>query len=114
MRPHKSFLVARLEGCDTRNDAEALRGAEVWIREDEAEPLPEGEYYVHEILGLRVVTEDGEVLGTVDEVIQTGANDIYRAGRFLIPATRDAVLRLDPAHGQIVTRSRGYLEGEEV
>lgn len=112
MRPHQAVLVVRLEECDSREAAEDLRGAEVWIPEEEAAPLPEGHFYVHQIVGLRVVTEDDEELGQVDEVLQMGANDIYRVGKLLIPGTRDAVLKLDPAEGVMVTRSRAYLEGE--
>ena len=114
IRPHKRLYVVRLSDCGSVEDAEALRDAEVRVPEDEEAPLPEGEYYVHQIVGLRVVTEDGEELGTVEDIIRTGANDIYRVGRLLIPATCDAVLRLDPAAGVIVTRPRAYLEGEEL
>src|SRR5438067_89262 len=80
IRPHKQMYVVRLAGCSRVEDAEALRDAEVCVPEGEQAPLPEGEYYFHEIVGLRVVTEDGEELGTVDDVIRTGANDIYRVG----------------------------------
>jgi 16S rRNA processing protein RimM len=114
IRPHKRMYVVRLAGCDSVEDAEVLRDAEVCVPEGEEAPIPEGEYYLHEIVGLRVVTQDGEELGTVDNVIRTGANDIYCVGRLMIPATRDAVIRLDPAAGVIVTRPRRYLEGEEV
>jgi 16S rRNA processing protein RimM len=114
IRPHKQMYVIRLDGCASVEDAEALRDAEVCVPESELPPLPQGEYYVHDIVGLRVVTEAGDELGTVDDVIRTGANDIYRVGRLMIPATRDAIVRLDPAAGVIVTRSRAYLDGEEV
>ena len=114
IRPHKRIYVVRLAGCGSVEDAEALRDAEICVRESERAPLPEGEYYVHEIVGLRAVTEDGEVLGTVDDVLRTGANDIYRVGHLMIPATRDAVVRLDPAAGVLITRPRSYFEGEEI
>ena len=114
MRPHKQMYLVRLAGCSSVEDAESLRDAEVCVAADEAEPLPAGQYYQHEIIGLRAVTEDGEELGTVDDVFRTGANDVYRVGRLLIPATRDAVVRLDPPAGVLITRPRAYLEGEDV
>jgi 16S rRNA processing protein RimM len=113
IRRHKSLYLVRLDRCGRIEDAEALRGAEVWIGPHQVKSLPEGQYYVHEVIGLRVVTEEGEELGQVEEVFRTGANDVYRVGGLLLPATRDAVVRLDPTRGLIITRSRAYLEGEE-
>lgn len=113
-RPHGPAWLFRLKGIESRDAAEGLRGCVAQIPRSEAAPLPEGRYYEHEILGMTVRTEDGEVLGEVTQVIATGANDIYAVGKLLIPATRDAVLRLDPAEGEMVVRSRRYLEGEDV
>lgn len=113
-RLHKGMYLMTLEGVTTREDAEDIRGAEVWIDPDQAAPLPEGRYYQHQILGLRVVTPDGEELGHVRDILETGPNDVYVAGRYMIPATHDAVLRLAPEEGVLVVRSKEYLEGEEV
>lgn len=112
-RQHEMFLVM-FEGSRTREDAEALRGVQTVIDLDQAAPLPEGRYYEHEILGLRVVTPDGEELGVVREIIPGPSNDAYAAGEYLIPATHDAVLKLSPEEGVIVVRSKEYLVGEEV
>jgi 16S rRNA processing protein RimM len=112
-REHKGMFLLTLEGVETMDDARALRGAEAVVGLEEAAPLPEGRYYEHQLLGLRVVTPDGEELGTVTEIMPGAANDVYVAGRYLIPATHDAVLRLAPDEGVIVVRSREYLEGEE-
>jgi len=114
IRAHKGMFLVRLEGVVSRNDAEDLREAQVVIDLDEAAPLPEGRYYQHQILGLRVITPEGEELGRVREIIEGGSNDVYVAGPYLIPATHDAVLRLSPEEGVLVVRSREYLEGEEV
>lgn len=113
-RWHKEMLLVRLDGVLDRDAAEALRDAEVLIPVEEAAPLPEGRYYEHQILGLRVVTPDGEELGRVTEIMNLPSNDVYVAGDLLIPATHDAIERLDPSAGVIVVRSREYLEGEEV
>ena len=81
---------------------------------EEAAPLPEGRFYEHQILGLRVVTPEGEELGRVREIMRLPSNDVYVAGALLIPATHDAIVRLDPEEGVLVVRSREYLQGEEV
>lgn len=113
-RQHHEMLLVTLEGIDGRAAAEALRGAQVLIDADKAPPLPEGRYYVHQLIGLHVVTPDGEELGRVSEVLQNPANDVYVAGKYLVPATHDAVLRIAPDEGVIVVRSKDYLEGEEI
>lgn len=69
-------IVALLDGVDTREAAESLRGCEIAIPRDELPPLPEGEYYWADLVGLRVHTVDGTDLGVVDHLIQTGANDV--------------------------------------
>jgi 16S rRNA processing protein RimM len=114
VRPHKGMFLVRLEGVATRSDAEDLRDAEVVIDLQQAAPLAEGRYYQHQILGLRVLTPEGEELGRVREIIEAGPNDVYVAGPYLIPATHDAVVRLAPEEGVLVVRSKEYLEGEEV
>ena len=113
-RWNKEMLLLRLEGVETMDDAEALRGAEVLVSADAAAPLPEGRYYLHQIIGLRVLTPEGEELGVVSEVVEGTSNDVYVAAPYMIPATRDAILRLAPEEGLMVVRSREYLEGEEV
>jgi 16S rRNA processing protein RimM len=93
----------KLRGIDTMTAAETLRGVEVLIPRSEAPPLAEGEFYVADIVGLRAVTTTGRALGTVAEVLSTGANDVYvvrgDAGEVLIPAIRDVVTSIDPAVG---------------
>ena len=113
-RFNREMLLVRFAGVDDRSAAEALRNATVLIARAEAAPLPEGRFYEHQILGLRVVTPEGEELGTVTDIMETASNDVYVAGEYLIPATHDAVLRLAPEEGIIVVRSKEYLEGEEV
>jgi 16S rRNA processing protein RimM len=113
-RWHKEMYLVRLEGIDTMDDAETLRGAAVLVDLAEAAPLPEGRYFEHQILGLKVVTPSGEELGTIRQIIPGASNDVYVAGRWMIPATHDAVLRLAPEEGLLVVRSKEYLEGEEV
>jgi 16S rRNA processing protein RimM len=112
-RPHKGVLLLKLAGCDSIDAAEMLIGAEAWIRPEQAGPLPEGHFYVHDLIGLDVVTLDGEALGAISEVLRGPANDVYVAGKYLIPATHDAVAEIDMASRRLVVRSRQFLEPEE-
>lgn len=75
-RRHGKGLVARLEGCGTREAAEALAGAEILLPKSALPALPSGDYYWYELEGLTVVTRDGQVLGQVQYLFETGANDV--------------------------------------
>jgi 16S rRNA processing protein RimM len=115
VRQHKEAALLKLAGCDDRNEAELLRDMLVQIPVEEAVPLEEGEYYHFQIIGVRVETEDGEWLGRVAEVLETGANDVYLVrgprGEVLLPAIRDVVRELDPeAKLMVVHLLPGMLE----
>lgn len=93
-------LIVALSGVGTREAADELRGQEMFIAEGDAEPLGEDEYFLHDLPGLRVDTVDGEHIGVVREVIETGANEVLvvtrpAGGDALIPMIRDVVKRLD-------------------
>jgi len=99
LRFNKEYALLRLEGCRSRNDAETLRDAKVMISMDQAAPLDDGEYYLFQLLGMKVLTEDFEV-GTVKDVLQTGANDVYIVesdayGEVLIPAHAETIVSID-------------------
>ncbi|MFQ3629956.1 ribosome maturation factor RimM [Roseiflexus sp.] len=107
--PKTGVLILALGGVTDRTAAEALRGAEVAIRECDAAPLDVDEYFIHQLYGLRVVESNGAEIGIVREVLQTGANDVIvveRHGRSdtLLPMIHEVVERLDVAAGQIVVR----------
>ncbi|MBN1875432.1 MAG: 16S rRNA processing protein RimM [Anaerolineae bacterium] len=99
-RLHKDALLIKLEGCEDRNTAETFRGAVVAVSVDDAIPLDEGEYYHFQMVGTRVETETGEVLGEVVDVLSTpNVNDVYVVhgprGELLLPAIKDVILDLD-------------------
>lgn len=107
--PKAGVLILTLGGVTDRTTAEALRGAEVTIRESDAAPLDTDEYFIHQLYGLRVVERNGEEIGVVREVLQTGANDVIVVERHgcpdtLLPMIHDVVERLDIAAGEIVVR----------
>jgi 16S rRNA processing protein RimM len=100
-----------------RESAGLLRNSLVYVRADEIPALPEGEYYHHQILGLRVVSDQGQMLGTVVEILETGANDVVvirpEVGReILVPLVNDFILRIDLQAGVLHVRLvEGLLPG---
>lgn len=107
-RPHGADVaVLALERVESRADAEALRDADLYARIADVTPLPHGAYYVHDIVGLTAVTDDGRVIGPVTEVLPTGSNDVYivaaEHGReVLVPAIKQVVTAIDVPGGRIV------------
>ncbi len=111
---HKpGLLVLTLKTIATREDAIAMRNREVYIRAQDAAPLAAGEYFIHDLYGMQVETENGELIGTVREVLETGANEVLVVQRAdqpdaLIPMIYDVVINLDYAAKRITIR---VLEG---
>lgn len=99
-------LILSVEGVTDRDSAEAIRGWLVQVPASEAWKLPRGRFYWHQIVGLRVVTTDGEEIGTVAEILETGANDVYvvksAQGERLIPAIKQVVKKIAPERGEMV------------
>ncbi|QTF93294.1 ribosome maturation factor RimM [Halomonas sp. BM-2019] len=102
-RRHGKGLVARLEGCESREAAEALAGVEILLPKAELPALEAGELYWHQLEGLRVVTREGAVLGRIDSLFETGANDVMVVKGALEEGALDARERLLP-----------YLPGEVI
>ena len=76
-RVHGQALLMGLEGYSTPEEAGELRNQVVYVSAHDRPPLPEGEYYHHQLLGLRVITEEGLELGRLHEILSTSANDVY-------------------------------------
>jgi 16S rRNA processing protein RimM len=91
--------LLKLDGIDSREQAAALRDEYLQAPEDSLEPLPEGEYYRFQLIGLAVRTTDGRDLGAITDVITTGGTDVYVAsgplGEVLIPATEQVIMGMD-------------------
>ncbi len=116
-RVQGEIAVLRLEGIETREQAESLRGRVVRIDLEQAAPLAEDEYYHFQLLGLTVVDESGQPLGELVEIIETGANDVYvvrgERGEILLPALRSVILEVDLERGVMVVRLPLYYEETE-
>ena len=99
IRPHQDRWLVTLEGIDDRTQAETLRDLWVWIAPEQAAPLDEGEVYLHDMLELQVVTDEGEELGQIVQIIETGANPVYvvrgTQGELLLPDTDEVILDVD-------------------
>ena len=104
--PHKQHLVVKLATIDSVEDAEKLREQDLTIPRSELYPLPEGQYYTFQIIGLKVVTTEGKLLGRITEIMTTGSNDVYivegKRGEILIPAIEDVVKSIDLEKGKMV------------
>ncbi len=104
-RFHRGGLLLTLEGCADREAAEALRGRQVFILMQEQQ-LNANEYYTEDLLGLRVLSEEGEHLGELVEVLPTGANDVYRVVRgeeeLLLPAITTVIRNVDVGKGEML------------
>ncbi len=105
-RPHGTGMLVSFRGLDTPEAVGQLRNTWVYVTAADRPPLPEGKVYQHQILGLRVVTDDGRDLGKLTEIIATGANNVYVATaedgkEVLLPAIPDVVLGIDLAVGEV-------------
>tara|TARA_B100001245_G_C22782293_1_gene377687 strand:+ start:291 stop:791 length:501 start_codon:yes stop_codon:yes gene_type:complete len=108
-RKRKNGFVLKLESVDDRSDAEALRGSEMTVPVTDLEDLPVGTFYYFQIIGLEVWTEESELLGTVREIITTGANDAYVVSDgnnkpVLVPAIGGVVQEVDVSNGKMVVK----------
>ena len=106
VRWHQGRVLLRFEGYEDRNQAETLRDQYVLVPLNEAKQLPTDTYYAHQLIGLRVVTTDGEDSGRIADVLFLDANDIYVVegprGQILLPAIADVIREIDIKHGRVV------------
>ena len=111
----KKFVILGFKGMDRIEDVEKLKGAELLINREDAIPLEEGEYFIPDLLGLRVVTDDGRELGVIKDVIETGANNVYDVqnedgARILIPAIPQCILDVRLEEGEMTVHLLPGLE----
>lgn len=103
----KQFVILKFKGIDNINDIEKYKGAELWVTRENAVPLEEGEYFIADLIGLKVVTDEGKPLGVMKDVLQTGANDVYEVTmengkEVLLPVIDECILDIDLDKGEIL------------
>jgi 16S rRNA processing protein RimM len=103
---HKRAVIIKLNTVDSIEAAQRLQGQPVEIHHSQAYPLPEGQYYHFQIIGLEVWTTRGELLGNITEILTADSNDNYvvrgAKGEILIPAIDDVVKSIDLDKGRVV------------
>lgn len=118
-RRKQNLLLLKFFEIGDRTEASGLTNSYVSAHTSQLEPLPEGDYYTHQLLGLQVYEEDGACLGTLNEILVTGANDVYvvqndDGQETLIPATEEMILNVDINAGRMtVGKMTWYGEGRD-
>ncbi|MDO4615957.1 MAG: ribosome maturation factor RimM [Lachnospiraceae bacterium] len=96
----KNMVILKFKGLDNINLVEKFRQTELYVDRAHAVPLGENENFIADLIDLKVITDEGEELGVLTDVLQTGANDVYivqteRYGEVMIPAIRQCILKVD-------------------
>jgi 16S rRNA processing protein RimM len=109
VRTHQDIILMTLAEVKDRDAASALRGRLLQVTRAELMPLPEGQFYVFDLVGVKVFDEAGQELGVLEEVLQPGANDVYLIRRtdgseLLLPALRSVVLTVDMLGRRMVVK----------
>ena len=96
----KNMAIVKFKGIDNINDIEKYKGKDLLVTRENAVPLEEGEYYIYDVLGSKVVTDDGNEIGELKEILATGANDVYvvktaNGKEVLIPSIKQCILDIN-------------------
>lgn len=115
VRFFKNLVIVKFKGIDNINDIEKYKGKDLLVTREDAVPLEEDEYYISDILGAGVYTEDGKIFGKLEDVLETGANLVYvvkhNGKEVLLPAIPDCVKDVDvDAHKVVVSILPGLLD----
>lgn len=97
---HKNFVILKLSGINDIDEAEKYRNKIVYASREMLGELPEGTYYICDLLGCIVKNEDGEIFGKIDDVIKTGSNDVYsvkaeNGKQLLVPVLKEVVTEVN-------------------
>lgn len=114
---HKKYYIASFEAVASFHDVHALAGAKIFLPKKFLPPLDQDEHYWFELIGCRVITDDGTKVGIVSRIIATGNNDVYvvthEKGEVLIPATVEVVKAIDAREKTIIVYSiEGRLDND--
>lgn len=102
----KNLVILKFKGIDNINEIEKYKGKSLFVDRENAVPLEENEYFIADLIGLKALSEEGEELGVLEDVLQTGANDIYVIRKkgmqdILVPAIKDCIRGVDLEQGLI-------------
>lgn len=103
----KQFAILKFKGIDNINDIEKYKGKSLFVDRENAVKLKKDEYFIADMIGMNVVTDDGKEFGTLKDVIETGANDVYiiqteEHGEVLVPAIKQCILDVDIENQKMV------------
>jgi 16S rRNA processing protein RimM len=103
----KQFVILKFRGIDDINDVEQYKKCPLLVTRENAVPLEEDEYFVADLIGLKILTETGIEVGVLKDVISTGANDVYAVelatgGEILLPAIKDCIMDVDMEAGEMI------------
>lgn len=103
----KNMVILKFQGFDNINDIEIYKGKDLLVTRDNAVKLGPDENFIVDLIGLTAVTDEGEELGTLTDVIQTGANDVYevtmdQGKTLLLPAIKQCILNVDLEAGRVL------------
>ncbi|MCM1286676.1 MAG: ribosome maturation factor RimM [Clostridium sp.] len=112
----KNLVILSFVGYDDINEVEAFRNCDIYVSREDAVPLEEGEYYISDVIGSEVYEDNGSRLGTVDDVLQTGANDVFivameNGKELLVPVINDCVIEIDTEGKKVIVKlMKGMLD----
>ena len=100
LKYHKEMVLIKFKGIENPEDANLLRESYLTVNRDDEDPLEEGTYYIVDMIGLEVETDEGEKLGNLVDIFNTGSNDIYvvkdeLGKQILLPAIKDVIKKID-------------------
>lgn len=103
----KQFAILKFKGIDNINDIEKYKGRSLLVDRDNAVKLKKDEYFIADMIGISVFTDDGEEFGVMKDVLETGANDVYiiespKHGEVLVPAIKQCILDVDIENSKMV------------
>lgn len=115
---HQRYILLKFKGYNDRNAVECLRNQLLYVKREEVMPLSKDQYYVFELIGMSVHTVDGQYLGVLEDIIQTGSNDVYVVEResqkpLLVPALKRIVNRVSVVEKRMEIQSPEEWDADE-
>ncbi|MGA1868685.1 MAG: ribosome maturation factor RimM [bacterium] len=109
---HKNHILLTVSGCDNWEEAEKWRGATIGIEKKDLWPLGKDEYYYFDLIGLTIITDEGQELGKISSIFPTGSNDVYvvknKDHEYMLPAIKEVIKKVDLERGYVLVH---LLEG---